>query len=355
MWKYHDKRSPLANEYSAQYQGPDPILCIYQKVDQYIGKLCAMASDDTTIMVMSDHGHGGNGVKIIYLNRWLEGLGLLKFKPTTNRTYLASLINVAKKAGLKFLPPTFKKKVFRKTNLANKMESYLRFSNISWTYTKAYSEETPYYPNIWINMEGREPSGIIKPGTEYEEIRQDIIDALYKWVDPETGQQIAKKVYKREQVYSGPFVEKFPDLIIEWVLDNGYSYLFKNSYDSKGPQIPIRRVNEDEKDKFKSGDHRDYGILIASGKTIQKQTALRGAEIIDLAPTILYLLGLPIPADMDGKVLTQLFSDEQLSTHPIRYRDGSRPDVSLPEPPQDYSEAEEEAVRARLQGLGYVE
>jgi predicted AlkP superfamily phosphohydrolase/phosphomutase len=355
LWKYHDKHSPLADEYSVQYKGEDPILRIYQQVDRYIGRLGRLVSADTTILIMSDHGHGGNSAKAIYLNTWLEELGILRFKMSAKGRVFTSLFGMARSMGLKIIPSTLKKMIFRKTQLANKVESSLRFSHIDWSHTRAYSEETPYFPTIWINVKGREPDGIVPPGKEYEEVREQIVQALERWVDPETGQRVVKKAHKREELYTGPFVDKFPDLIIEWNLDNGYAYLFKNSKSVQGKQKAIAHIDKKEKEKSKSGDHRDYGILIAAGNHVQKQGEVQGAELLDLPPTILHLVGLPIPADMDGKVLTQLFTDDYLASHPVCHTEGGRGEVEHTASLSDYSAEEEAAIKERLQGLGYIE
>jgi arylsulfatase A-like enzyme len=82
---------------------------------------------------------------------------------------------------------------------------------------------------------------------------------------------------------------------------------------------------------------------------------VKEASVLDLAPTILYLLGLPIPPEMDGKVLTQLFPEDYLQAHPVSYGHGAGPDISAAESQRDYSADEEAAIRTRLQGLGYIE
>lgn len=356
LWKYHDKHSPLSDEHSSQYQGLDPILSIYQRVDQYVGKLCSMESDNSSIMLMSDHGHGCNGSKAIFLNSWLEEHNFLRFKTNANEKILPSLVDAAKNIGIKTVPSSLKKVIFRKTQLANKIESSVRFARIDWGRSQAYSEETPYYPSIWINLRGREPDGIVMPGKEYEEIRGEIIKALGKWSDPETGQRLISKVHKREAVYCGPWVGELPDLIPEWNLDQGYSYLFKPSPGDKRRRTAIRRLRQPELKLAKSGDHRDDGIFVMTGKPIQPGRELQGARVIDLAPTILYLLGVPVPADMDGKVLTKIFQVAYLNRHPVSYDPemGCPPHFSAA-PQQQYSITEEEAIRERLQGLGYIE
>jgi predicted AlkP superfamily phosphohydrolase/phosphomutase len=363
LWKYHDKRSPFRDENVARFGGEDPVLRIYQRVDHYLGKLCDLAGPETTVIIMSDHGHGGNSTKAVHLNCWLEQQKLLVFKARASGNRMSAFfgrLNPAhlqwvKDKSLKLLPRTTKHILLRKTNLASKLESSLRFSNIDWTQTKAYSEETPYFPSIWVNLQGREPQGVVKTGREYEEVREDVIDKLSKWLDPETGQHIVKKVHKREGLYNGPVMDKAPDLIIEWNLDNGYSYLFKNSQHMNGRHMPVARIDEREIKRSKSGDHRDYGLFIAFGENIKKSNKLHGAGLINLAPTILHLAGLPIPSDMDGKVLTQIFEEDYLSDHPVRYAERGAPDASHSLPQQDYSQEEENAIRERLKGLGYIE
>jgi predicted AlkP superfamily phosphohydrolase/phosphomutase len=363
LWKYHDPQSPLAGKHGLQRGRGNPLLRLYQQVDHHLGRLLSLAPDDTTIFIFSDHGQGGNGAKAVYLNRWLEEHELLEFIKDTDGVLGLSLVKHmilmnlewAKKIGLKFLPPNLKRKLLRGTGLAKSVESWLRFSHIDWSQTKAYSEETPYFPNIWINVQGREPGGIVSPGKEYEAVREHLIELLSQWKDPDTGHPVVKKVHKREKLYDGPYVERFPDLMIEWHLDNGYSYLFKNSQSAKGSVRPISRLDGKEKQRSKSGDHRDYGIFLASGADVIPQMTLSDAAIIDLAPTMLYLLGLPIPSDMDGKVLTRMLNDAYLRSHPLQYCHRVDADGRPPKLPHDYSSEEEEAIRARLQGLGYIE
>jgi hypothetical protein len=104
----------------------------------------------------------------------------------------------------------------------------------------------------------------------------------------------------------------------------------------------------------KSGDHRPEGIFLATGPQVAAPMELKEVKITDVAPTILHILGLPVPSDMDGKVLTELFTDAYRMSHPIRHRDGSGTDGHLTPAPQEASHADEMAIRARLTGLGYI-
>ena len=101
----------------------------------------------------------------------------------------------------------------------------------------------------------------------------------------------------------------------------------------------------------KTGTHRPYGILILAGPSIRRGVDLEGAAIQDLTPTVLYLLGLPIPGDMDGRVLRQAVRRDLLLALPIRRGDdtGSRGEDS------SFTKEEEEIVKERLRGLGYID
>ncbi|OQX28039.1 MAG: hypothetical protein BWK80_02190 [Desulfobacteraceae bacterium IS3] len=355
LWKYHDKSSPFSDEHSSRYQGPDPVLHIYKKIDGYIGKLCSLISEDTAVIIMSDHGHGGNLTKAIYPNRWLERQHILQFRTETKRKRLMNeCFRQAKKIALKFLPPNLKKAILRKSDLGSRLESALRFSAIDWSRTQAFFDETPYFPNIWINLKGREPQGIVSPEAYYE-VRNDIADRLYRWIDPESGQPIVKKVWIREELYSGPFTEKAPDLIIEWNTDKGYSYLFRSSQHIKIGQNPISPIRSQEMKQVRSGDHRDYGLFIASGKHIRKDREIKGAKLIDLAPTLLYFLGIGISSDMDGRILTEIFEEDYLSSHSVMYDGEIRKESDMSEPGEIYSDEEKNMLASRLKELGYME
>jgi predicted AlkP superfamily phosphohydrolase/phosphomutase len=266
--------------------------------------------------------------------------------------FVKSGLEFAKRLGLKVLPPTIKRLLYRRTNLPDMVESWARFSAIDWKRTQAFSEETPYFPSIWINLRGREPLGIVE-SHEYEKVRAHIAAQLTLWRNPVSGQRMVKRVHRREEIYAGSHVDKAPDLMIEWELDHGYSYLFRPSTGTS--RSSLRVLNGQEKKRVKSGDHRAEGIFLMTGADLIASREVKEVHITDLAPTILYHLGVPIPLDMDGAVLTQIFTNEYLTAHPVRYGHALGSDGDLTTSLCDYSAAEEEAIRERLHGLGYIE
>lgn len=367
-WRFHDPKSPHYEPSRAV--SFDPVFRVYKKVDESIGKILALINDETQILVMSDHGTGGGGDKVVHVNRWLEEHSHLVYLASSEKGGIRGIkrkvkdfvfgpfLDDAKSWARAFLPKWVinQLRFSEKRGYGNKIEAMLRFSAIDWLRTKAFSEETPYYPTIWINVKGREPQGIVEPGAEYEAVRNDIIDKLYAWRDPETGERVVKKVYRREEIYHGEYVYKAADLLISWNLDRGYSYLSRPSFKSKTGEA-IERVGRREllNSKFminRSGSHRDLGVLAAAGPDVRIGASVNGAEITDLAPTLLYVMGLPIPDDMDGRVLLELFSEEYVESHPLRHQKGEEGSQGGE---YSYSDEDTERVSERLRGLGYME
>ena len=192
------------------------------------------------------------------------------------------------------------------------MESWLRFSHLDWRRTQVYSEEGSY-PSLWLNVRGREPMGVVEPGA-YESLRDDVVRRLREWSDPESNRKVVNRVYRREEIYQGPYTSQAPDLTIEWNLDDGYSYVNRRS---TGPGEPIFSLDGKQRTGLKSGYHRNEGILMAYGSRVRAHSELRRPTLIDLAPTILYLAGAAVPGDMDGRILEEMIEGEYRSTHPV--------------------------------------
>ena len=353
FWKYSDPFSPLAEP--AQNNGlKDAILTVYKRADEFLGTILESLDKDTSFFIISDHGQGGCSNKVIYLNRWLEKEGFLRFEKSgiieaSYKNAKRMTLNILKQIGVT-LPPSIKKLILTKTRIHNKFESTLRFYGIIWKETVAYAEETPYYPMIWINRKGREPMGIVSD-QEYNSLRNRIIERLCKFTDPETGKRVVRHVYKREELYNGDYADVAPDLIIDWNLDNGYAYLSKSSLDNRA-KSPVSRIDERGARTVKSGSHRDYGVFMAYGNNIKSNGVINGARLIDIAPTILYLLGLPIPQDMDGVVLREIFTEEFVATRPIRYSGDSFSDTTRGI--KEYVEEDATIIQKRLADLGYL-
>lgn len=160
---------------------------------------------------------------------------------------------------------------------------------VDWAKTRAWGDGG-YYSRIFLNLEGREPQGVVQPD-EYEALRSELIKKLEAMPD-EKGKLLGTKVFKAEQLYK---IKRgiAPDLFayfgnLAWrsagTVGSGSIYTFEND---TGPD---------------DANHGQYGVFIAKPAT-GNSVKLEGIEIQDIAPTILRLFELPIPTDMEGKVI----------------------------------------------------
>ena len=214
---------------------------------------------------------------------------------------------------------------------------------IDWKRTKAF-----YYPlvypvdGIMINLEGRQANGVVHPGKEYHQVVYDIIDQLLEFKNPRTNEPVVEKAIHREDVYSGPYLDRFPDII--YVLNPRYVGALE-ILGSPIMKVPKFRLSQ------KSGLHLMNGVFISHGPDIE-QGRVEGANIIDVAPTILYCSGQPIPENMDGKVLVNIFDKALLQKQPIlkcTFR-GSSMYKDF-----DFDSQEKEQMEKKLRSLGYID
>ena len=351
FWKFTDPNSPLYTEHPDQLG--DSLLRVYQELDRQLAEMVEKLPDDVTLMMMSDHGFGGVSDWCLYPNCWLHEQGWLTLHERRTR-WTDRLLNALKLWAVQSLPAWMQRSIYRHASwLVGRIEARSRFGSIDWSGTRAYFDETPYFPMLRINLQGRQPEGIVAPA-DYESVREEVIEMLESWVHPQTGQPIVEKVFRREDVYSGPCVENAPDVIPKWALHDGYSYAFRKCASSPDlrwiDQVDPRTPENQQFYASKSGTHRDHGIFLASGPGIRSGGTVADARIIDLAPTILALLDVPIPANMDGCVLEEIFANEDVPDRIYQTASALTEESSLA-----YSLDDQTKVSDRLRALGYIE
>jgi predicted AlkP superfamily phosphohydrolase/phosphomutase len=199
------------------------------------------------------------------------------------------------------------------------------------------------YGQIYVNLKGREPRGGVNPGQEYEDVLEELTERLQGLVDQESGAPVIERVFRGQDVYRGQFLAGAPDLMF-LTRDMEYKALGLSDFSSPRVLEPVYGC---------TGNHRMDGILAMQGRGVIREGAtLEGAEIQDLAPTILYLLGVPVPRDMDGRVLGNVFTPGFASGRPVEYAAVEESASWLEE--RGYSSEEEEELTQRLRDLGYV-
>ncbi|MGB8647515.1 MAG: alkaline phosphatase family protein [Anaerolineae bacterium] len=344
LWHLMDPTHPKHNPAEAAEYG-DGILKIYQQIDAELEKLLALLAPNTTVIVMSDHGFGPL-YDYIYLNTWLlhKGWLVLKSDAATRLKHLlfnlglvpTNLYRLASRLGLSSAAVGARKET--QYNLLKTF--FLSAQNIDWARTRAYSVGN--IGQIFLNVRGREAHGSVTPGPEYTQLRDQLIEQLQReLIHPRDGRSLADHIYRREEIYHGPFLEEMPDILV----------MPRNlEFQAAGlSEFLSNRVAEPS--FIYSGGHRMDGTLLMRGGPVRAGTRLASARLVDLLPTILYLLDTPLLRDFDGQILQDALQEELMLTRPVRYAEGeTKGQVSQ----EVYSEQESEEINERLRALGYL-
>ncbi len=254
FWRYLEEDHPAARDVPRD-QRPSVIPDLYTRVDGLIGKVMQQVNEETLLMIVSDHGFK-SFARCVNLNAWLHQNGYLALKE-------------------------------------GKSESGDWFEDVDWSRTRAY---TMGLNGLYLNVKGREREGILDPGANAEALKEELRSKLNGLVDPASGRIGITGVFDCDAVYAGPYVDNAPDLIV------GYGDGFRASWDSVMGKV-TSLIFEDNL-KAWSGDHcidprLVPGVLFCNRKIEDEKPA-----IVDVAPTILKLFGLPLPGHLDGKAWT---------------------------------------------------
>jgi predicted AlkP superfamily phosphohydrolase/phosphomutase len=299
----------------------------YGRLDEVIGELVAAAGDDAVTIMMSDHGFGPCAGQYS-LGRWLVDEG-----------FAASGRSHVYRAARWFLDRTGLKAAAGRAIKGKNLDRIARnnSAHTSWKRTRAYFPSGTY--GLRVNLRGREREGIVKPGAEFEELRRELRDRVLEIEDPATGKPVISAAWLTEEVYEGPHSGWAPDVLLGPNPELGYHLVHGNVQNAE-------RVREDRKTK---GSHRPDGILLVSGHGVVACADAPRAGIADLAPTVLWLLGLEVPDEMDGRAIAGAFTGTPAS------RDLATRAAETDDAPRERSEDEEELVRAHLRDLGYLD
>lgn len=302
----------------------------YEKADAFIGRLLDAAGEPIHVAVLSDHGFGTTWRGDL-TRRILAEAGLLRYRGLPFGVGVgARLIDALHK--------TYHRMSWLKRFLHRRPHDRRRLKRaaaraIDWPRTAAFSEAMGM--QIYVNEKGKFPLGSVAPGGEYDYVCRTIRDRLESAVAPGTDRRLIRRVWPRDEVYCGRMVSRAPDLLVEYENLHGVEFA-----DDAGHLDLV-------------GSHAMNGILIAAGPEI-RAARLSGARIIDVAPTVLHLMNLPVPDDFDGRVLSDAIAPEAIRARPIRSvpaTESSRPE----EQDRELSPEEADSIREQLRNLGYLD
>lgn len=298
----------------------------YEYLDSILATFMERLDEDTLLCVLSDHGFRAIE-KSFSANRWLEAEGFLKRSPEGK--------DGSGGFGLWEDGASTGRDLRRLVDLAH-MKRKLQIPEvkvrIDWESTAAFYPSA-YAQGIRVNLRGREPQGTISPGSQYDDLLKRLEARLLAIRDPDTGRNIVSAIYRREEVYQGPYVGEAPDLVF-LTQDGAYEATMEF-----GEEVLLTK-------KSGQGMHARDGILMLFGSSV-RAGMIHGASICDIPVTVLSCLGLPQPEGVDGRLLQEAF-------YPVLQWVGPWKGEALPAVSSRGEEDQESEVRRRLEGLGYL-
>jgi predicted AlkP superfamily phosphohydrolase/phosphomutase len=234
---------------------PDKLKAYLAKIDVLIGDIVSQLPEDTLLLVSSDHGFW-TFERSFSVNTWLSKNGFMGLTQSPSEDNYGEI-----------------------------------FGFVDWDKTKAYSVG---FSGIYLNLKGRESKGIVDKSSA-EDLRKAIIEGLEGYRDPETGASVINKVYRKEEIYKGKYLENAPDLVVGFM--PGYRISWQSAIGGLTPDVVFPN------DKKWKADHiidPEFvpGVFFTNQKTVVDQ-----ANITDIAPTIIKAIGLEVPDYMDGRSL----------------------------------------------------
>lgn len=341
FWMFQDPTSPR-HPAEAPEALRTAVRQVYERLDEAVGALIEKAQPDH-VCICSDHGFGGAGEHVLYLNRYLESQGWLHYRPR-KRTPAKGIgagsgwFDRVKDAAVRHVPSGLQGRLFRAIpgRVLGRLESKSRYGDIDIRRTRALSDEMNYAATIRLNLPEADRASAVTA------LRQ----VLLAWeVD---GQKVVDRVYTAAELYDGDALDEAPDLVLELALRDGHSYTLLPS-GRAAPGQTWRKLRPEEhaggKGLGMNGSHRQHGVLLLWGRGVQAGAEV-AANMPDIAPTLLHLMGEAVPEHMDGQVLyAALVGDQPESREPWQGQHAG---------PRRTEQDEAAAIRKRLERLGYL-
>jgi predicted AlkP superfamily phosphohydrolase/phosphomutase len=271
----------------------DTLREVYRACDGAIGEILSRNREDTAVLVFSLHGMGPNtGLADQMLPGMIAGIlagGAVSKKKGNLMTAIRNRIPLKWRSGVRGLLPPW---------LQDRMTAYWRMGGTDWSRTTAFNLIADLQGYVRINLKGRERNGIVEEGEAYDRLCRRLIEGLASFKDALSGDPVVERAERSDRIYSrGKGFLNLPDILVDWKFKPSAGYTRVISPEFGEIDWPMPGKNPDGR----SGNHRPDGFLIVAGEGIEAGAGFgRKPHIVDLAPTILNLLGIEKPEEMKG-------------------------------------------------------
>lgn len=254
FWQFLDQPDLKVNGVPAPDRVKNAIAAVYKAMDDFLGELLPKLTKDDLLMIVSDHGFN-SAKREFHLNSWLHKEGYL-------------VLNDGKETSGKW------------------------YADVDWSKSRAYGQGLN---GLFLNIKGREKYGIVNAGKEAEQLKEEIKQKLINVTDTVAGQPVMKAVYKREELYKGPYTQNAPDVVVGYNI--GHKVAWESAVNFVGGDI-----FSDNK-KMWTGDHCFTSDQVPGIFFSNKKITLPDPTLADISPTVLTAFGITPPSFIDGRNL----------------------------------------------------
>lgn len=289
FWKYRPE-AKAAGAAAVETELTHGIRDIYQAIDRQMGLLLAQLPDNANTFVISSVGIRDQCPTGGLIEAFCRQLGY-QASPGPPRLSRRP-IDVIRR----FVPETWRIALSR--NLPREVRERLLADQFrhgtDWQKTAAFAIPSLYTSFVRVNLRGREPQGIVKPGTEYEALLDRLEADLRQLIDPESGEPAVERVARAIDLFGGEPPVSLPDLFVEWKPTTHFIQRVLH---------PRAELVQQRPEFFRGSDHSQNGFVAAAGPSIRTKGPVSDVPLLDLAPTFLYLMAQRIPQKLTGKVI----------------------------------------------------
>jgi predicted AlkP superfamily phosphohydrolase/phosphomutase len=320
-WHLHDTNHPGYEADHASITG-DPVMDVYSSVDAALGEIISQVDEKTLVIILASHRMSHYYGMPFLLPKILCGLQVAKplvaekgsvaqvSHPIDSFQHMLSKI-------WQYTPIKYKIKMEKARNVV-----------LDW-FTRHQPPRTPSFYGVdpWsskcfilfngspisglrVNLAGREPAGLVKPGPEFEEFYHQLKNDLLDIVDLDTGKPVISGVKKTKDLYKGRYLDHLPDLLIEWNEEKRLGSTQLGNPNGSKVRVGSKKVGKLEglSTYCRTGDHRPEGLFVAVGAGLKPGHIGQTVSIMDFAPTISELLNVKLP-EVDGRPIAEIINN----------------------------------------------
>lgn len=254
FWQFLENPNLKVGNSPASKRAKNAVYDVYKAMDDFLGELLPKLTPNDLFMIVSDHGFN-SAKREFHLNSWLQQEGYLVLKD-------------------------------------GKKKSDKWYADVDWSKSRAYGQGLN---GLFLNIQGREKYGIVNAGKEAEQLKEEIKRKLIAVTDDNTGKPVMKAVYKREELYKGPYTQNAPDVVVGYSI--GYKVAWESAVNFVGGEIFA------DNKKMWTGDHCFTSDQVPGIFYCNKKITVSNPTLADISPTVLSAFGITIPSFIDGRNL----------------------------------------------------